>query len=115
MVRAAQAAAIEAARPGVTAESLDKIARKVITDAGFGQFFTHRLGHGIGIECHEPPYLVGGNRQHLRPGMCMTIEPGIYIPGEFGIRIEDDIVITADGCQVIAGELKTDITDAFQM
>jgi len=112
-VRRAQTAAIEAARPGVACGELDRIARAVITEAGFGEFFTHRLGHGMGIECHEPPYLVGGNAEKLRPGMCMTVEPGTYVPGEFGVRIEDDILITEDGCEVIRGELPTDVTDAF--
>lgn len=112
-VRAAHHAAIEAARPGMECAALDAIARKVIEDAGFGDFFIHRLGHGIGIECHEPPYLVGGNTETLRPGMCMTIEPGIYIRGEFGVRVEDDIVITEAGCEVIRGELGTDVSDAF--
>jgi Xaa-Pro dipeptidase len=112
-VRRAQAAAIEAARPGVQCRELDQIARRVISEAGFGEFFTHRLGHGMGIECHEPPYLDGGNVETLRPGMFMTVEPGTYVPGEFGVRIEDDILITEDGCEVIRGELPTDVTDAF--
>jgi len=112
-VRKAQAAAIEAARPGVECRELDGIARRIIAEAGFGEFFTHRLGHGMGIECHEPPYLDGGNTETLRPGMCMTVEPGVYVPGEFGVRIEDDILITAGGCEVIKGELPTDVTDAF--
>ena len=112
-VRRAQAAAIEAARPGVACGELDRIARAIITEAGFGEFFTHRLGHGMGIEGHEPPYLVGGNAERLRPGMCMSVEPGTYVPGEFGVRIEDDILITEDGCEVIHGELATDVTDAF--
>jgi len=112
-VRKAQAAAIEAARPGVECGELDRIARQIITEAGFGEYFLHRLGHGMGIECHEPPYLVGGNTEKLRAGMCMSVEPGIYVRGEFGIRIEDDILITEDGCEVIRGELPTDVTDAF--
>jgi Xaa-Pro aminopeptidase len=112
-VRRAQQAAIEAARPGIACEKLDRIARGIIAEAGFGQYFAHRLGHGIGIEVHEPPYLVGGNRETLRPGMCMSVEPGVYIPGEFGIRIEDDILITEDGCEVIRGGLSTDVTHAF--
>lgn len=113
VVRAAQAAAMEAARPGVPCRELDAIARRVITDAGFGPYFTHRLGHGMGLEGHEPPYLSGAETETLRPGMCCTVEPGIYVPGEFGIRIEDPILITADGCEVIAGNLPTDVTDAF--
>lgn len=112
-VRKAQAAAIEAAKPGVECRALDRIARKIISDAGFGEFFTHRLGHGMGVECHEPPYLNGANAETLRAGMCVTIEPGVYVPGEFGVRIEDDVLITEDGCEVIAGQLPTDVTDAF--
>jgi Xaa-Pro dipeptidase len=112
-VRRAQAAAIETAGPGVECRELDRIARQVITEAGFGEYFTHRLGHGIGIECHEPPYLDGGNVERLRPGMSMTVEPGVYVPAEFGVRIEDDIIITDDGCEVIRGKLPTDVTDAF--
>jgi Xaa-Pro dipeptidase len=113
-VRAAQAAAIAAARPGVPCGRLDAIARQVITEAGFGPYFLHRLGHGIGIECHEPPYLVAGNEEILRPGMCVTIEPGIYVAGEFGIRIEDDVLITPAGCEVLRGALPTDVSSAFE-
>lgn len=112
-VRTAQAAAIAEARPGVECRELDQLARKIITEAGFGEFFTHRLGHGIGIECHEPPYLDGGNAEALRPGVCVTVEPGVYVPGAFGVRIEDEILITEGGCEVIRGELATDVTDAF--
>lgn len=112
-VRRAQAAAIEAAGPGVECGELDRIVRAIITEAGFGEFFTHRLGHGIGIEGHEPPYLVGGNTEKLRPGMCVTVEPGTYVPGEFGVRIEDDLLITENGCEVIHDELPTDVTEAF--
>jgi Xaa-Pro dipeptidase len=97
----------------VPCRRLDEVARQVITQAGFGPYFAHRLGHGIGIECHEPPYLDGGNDELLRPGMCTTVEPGVYVPGEFGIRIEDDIIITEGGCEVIRGDLATDVTDAF--
>lgn len=113
-VRAAQAAAIAAARPGATCAEVDRAARRVIEAAGFGAFFTHRVGHGIGIECHEPPYLNGANEERLRPGMCVTIEPGVYVPGEFGVRIEDDVLITETGCEVIGGALPTDMTTAFE-
>jgi Xaa-Pro aminopeptidase len=113
VVREAQRAAIATAGPGVPCSRLDGIARRIISDAGFGEFFTHRLGHGLGLEGHEPPYLAGGNDELLRPGMCCTVEPGIYVPGEFGIRIEDDILITPTGCEVIAGKLSTDVTDVF--
>ncbi len=112
-VRAAQAAAIAAARPGVPCSRLDAVARQVISDAGFGRHFVHRLGHGLGLEGHEPPYLVGGNAEPLRPGMVCTVEPGVYIPGEFGIRIEDVIIITAGGCEVIRGTLATDVSAAL--
>lgn len=100
VVRRAQQAAFEAARPGVEAQSVDAAARRVIDEAGFGPGyarFTHRLGHGIGMDGHEWTYLVKGNRTPLRPGMCFSDEPGIYIPGELGIRHEDVITITADG------------------
>jgi Xaa-Pro aminopeptidase len=79
-VRAAQQAAIQAARPGATCGSVDAAARQVIEDAGFGEYFIHRLGHGLGLEVHEPPYFVGGNDEVLRTGMVLTVEPGIYVP-----------------------------------
>ncbi len=113
VVRAAQQAAIAAARPGMTCGALDAVARDVIVQAGFGEYFTHRLGHGMGIECHEPPYLCAGNDEVLRPGMCVTIEPGVYVPGQFGVRIEDDVLITEGGCEVIAGDLMTDVCPEF--
>ncbi|SNS93467.1 Xaa-Pro dipeptidase [Granulicella rosea] len=99
-VHRAQAAALAAARPGAPCQTIDIAARKVVTDAGFGpgyKFFSHRLGHGIGMDMHEWPYLVGGNMQPLEVGMCFSDEPGIYIPGEFGIRLEDDWHMTPDG------------------
>ena len=99
VVRRAQEAAFRAARPGAPAESVDAAARKVIEDAGFGpgyRYFTHRLGHGIGMDGHEWTYLVRGNTTPLRPGMCFSDEPGIYVPGELGVRHEDIITITAD-------------------
>jgi Xaa-Pro aminopeptidase len=70
----------------------------VIEQAGYGQYFTHRLGHGLGLEGHEPPYMHGGNPMILQPGMTFTIEPGIYLPGKGGVRVEDDVIISADGC-----------------
>jgi Xaa-Pro dipeptidase len=101
--RRAQDAALAAARPGVPCEAVDAAARKVISEAGFGpdySFFTHRVGHGLGMDGHEWPYLVKGNTLPLAPGMTFSDEPGIYIPGEFGIRLEDDMVITEDGAEL---------------
>ena len=112
-VRRAQAAAIEMMRPGARCGDVDTAARAIIEAACFGAFFTHRLGHGIGIEVHEPPYLNGANDELLEPGMCVTVEPGVYVPGEFGVRIEDDVVITDNGCEVLRGELQTDVSPAF--
>lgn len=97
VVKAANAAGRAAARPGATGEDVDRAARAVIEDAGYGQYFIHRTGHGLGLEGHEPPYMVKGDRTVLRPGMTFTIEPGIYIPGTGGVRIEDDVVITESG------------------
>jgi len=100
VVRRAQAAAFQAARPGAEAQAVDAAARQVIEDAGFGpgyKYFTHRVGHGIGMDGHEWTYLVRGNTTKLRPGMCFSDEPGIYVPGELGVRHEDIIVITETG------------------
>lgn len=97
VVAAAQAAARSYARSGVTAASVDAAARAVIADAGYGGYFVHRLGHGIGLEGHEHPYLVAGNDHVLKPGNAFSIEPGIYLPGRFGVRIEDIAVIAPDG------------------
>ncbi|WP_203901404.1 aminopeptidase P family protein [Virgisporangium aliadipatigenens] len=97
VVRRAQQAAFEAVRPGVACEDIDRVARTVITDAGYGEWFVHRTGHGIGVTTHEPPYLVAGEKQRLLPGMCFSIEPGVYLPGRFGVRIEDIVTVTADG------------------
>jgi Xaa-Pro dipeptidase len=101
--RRAQDAALAAAAPGVECQAIDAAARKVIEDAGYGpgyEYFTHRVGHGIGMDGHEWPYLVKGNSLPLAPGMTFSDEPGIYIPGEFGVRLEDDMVITEDGARL---------------
>jgi len=106
VVRRAQKAALEAARPGATCESVDRAARKVVEDAGFGpgyKYFAHRLGHGIGMEGHEYPYLVKGNTLKLEPGMTFSNEPGIYIYGEFGVRVEDCMVVTETGARHLGG------------
>jgi Xaa-Pro dipeptidase len=94
IVLEAQSAAIERAAPGVRCSDVDAAARRVIEKAGYGSYFTHRLGHGLGIDVHEPPYMVADNATLLEPGMTFTSEPGIYLPGRFGVRIEDDIVVT---------------------
>jgi Xaa-Pro aminopeptidase len=97
IVRDAQEAAFRTAGPGVAAQDVDRAARKVIADAGYGEAFIHRTGHGIGLEVHELPYIVEGNELLLEPGMCFSIEPGIYFAGRFGVRIEDQVVVTGDG------------------
>lgn len=99
IVKAANEAARRVAHPGVTGEQVDRAARSVIEQAGFGDFFTHRTGHGLGLEGHEPPYMVGGAREPLPAGVTFTIEPGIYLPGRGGVRIEDDVVLTENGCE----------------
>lgn len=101
VVAAANEAGREAVTPGVTAESVDRAARAVIEDAGLGAYFIHRTGHGIGMEVHEQPYIVDGNQQILGPGMAFSIEPGVYLPGEFGVRIEDIVVVTTSGSETL--------------
>ncbi len=97
VLAAAQAAAVTAARAGVPAERVDRVARDIIDEAGLGEYFIHRTGHGIGIEEHEDPYLVAGNRERLQPGHAFSVEPGIYVADRFGMRLEDIVVVGAEG------------------
>jgi len=99
VLQEAQQAAVDAVRPGVTAESIDAAARDVIAAAGFGDYFIHRTGHGIGLDVHEEPYIVAGNDLPLEEGMAFSVEPGIYQAGRWGARIEDIVVVTADGAE----------------
>lgn len=101
VLRAAQAEATHAVRPGIPAERLDRVARELISAAGHGAHFIHRTGHGIGLEVHEDPYLVAGNSEVLRPGMAFSVEPGIYLEGRYGARLEDIVVCGEDGPLVL--------------
>ena len=101
VLQRAQRAAVDAVRPGVTAEQIDAAARDVLAAEGMGEAFVHRTGHGIGLSVHEEPYIVAGNRLELQEGMAFSVEPGIYFPGEWGARIEDIVIVTADGVQSV--------------
>ena len=106
VVLKAQLAAIGAIRPGAVMEEVDAVARGVIADAGFGKRFGHGLGHGIGLQIHEAPRLAENEKRPLKPGMVLTVEPGIYIPNWGGVRIEDDVLVTRDGCEVLTSVAK---------
>jgi D-alanyl-D-alanine dipeptidase len=99
VVHRAQAAAFRAVAPGVPAQEVDRAAREVIFDAGYGPDFIHRTGHGIGLEEHEAPFIVEGNEERLDIGMCFSLEPGIYLPDTLGVRIEDIVTVTSDGAR----------------
>jgi Xaa-Pro aminopeptidase len=101
VVLRAQETAIRTVRPGIAGMAVDEAARTVIAQAGYGDFFTHGLGHGIGLEIHEAPFFKPGNETILQAGMVVTIEPGIYLPDWGGIRIEDDVLVTPDGCEML--------------
>jgi Xaa-Pro aminopeptidase len=100
-VREAQQAAIAAVRPGIPVGEVDAAARKVLRKAGLGRYFTHSTGHGVGLEIHESPRVADGQREILQPGMVITIEPGVYFPGKWGVRIEDMVAVNAGGCEVM--------------
>ena len=97
----AQLAAIAAVRAGVSVADVDHAARSVLENSGLGKFFTHSTGHGVGLEIHEPPRIANGGNDVLQPGMVITIEPGVYIPERGGVRIEDMVVVTEGGCEVL--------------
>jgi len=100
-VREAQQAAIAAVRPGIAVAEVDDAARKVLRKEGLGRYFTHSTGHGVGLEIHEAPRVAAGQKEILRPGMVITIEPGVYFPGKWGVRIEDMVAVSENGCEVL--------------
>ena len=102
IVEAAVQAALKAAKPGVAAKEVDLAARNVIADAGYGDYFVHRTGHGMGLETHEPPYITSTSQTILEPGMVFSIEPGIYLQGRFGIRLEDIVILREDGPEILS-------------
>jgi Xaa-Pro aminopeptidase len=102
IVEAAVVAALSVAKPGTPAHKVDDAARGVIARAGYGQYFTHRTGHGLGLDIHEPPYITATNTLVLDQGMCFSIEPGIYLPGKFGVRLEEIVVVTASGVEILS-------------
>jgi len=109
IVRQAQAAGVAAVVAGASCESVDAASRRVITDAGYGDCFITRTGHGIGLEVHEHPYMVSGNSRTLEPGMAFSVEPGIYLPGRFGVRIEDIVVVGTDGQPLLLNNATTEL------
>jgi Xaa-Pro dipeptidase len=102
IVQESNAAGRTAAKPGARCADVDIAARDVIEKSGYGKYFTHRTGHGIGMEGHEEPYMRADNMQILEPGMAFTVEPGIYLPGRNGVRVEDNVVITESGADVLS-------------
>jgi Xaa-Pro dipeptidase len=108
VVKEANAAGRAVVKPGIQAQDVDLAARQVIEKAGYGEYFIHRTGHGLGLEIHEPPYIVEGNEEVLQPGMTFTVEPGIYLPGKGGVRIEDDVLVAETGCETLT-ELPRDL------
>jgi len=105
-VLAAQEAGVAAAKAGVTAGEIDNATRSVLVQAGLAEWFTHSTGHGVGLEVHEAPRLGKTQTQRLKAGMVVTIEPGVYLPGKFGVRIEDTVLVTGEGCEILTGTTK---------
>ena len=102
IVEHAVLAALKAVKPGALASDVDRAARKVISDAGYGEYFVHRTGHGMGIGGHEPPYITATSDIELAEGMVFSIEPGIYLPGRFGVRLEDIVIVRANGPEILS-------------
>jgi Xaa-Pro aminopeptidase len=100
-VKQAQQAAVDAVRPGINVDEVDRVARKSLQKGGLAKYFTHSTGHGVGLEIHEAPRVAAGQTEILQPGMVITIEPGVYVPGKWGVRIEDMVVVTESGCEVL--------------
>jgi len=105
-VRDAHRAGVEAVEPGIEAGTVDRAARSVLEDRGYGEAFIHRTGHGVGLDVHEEPYIVAGSDRELKPGTVFSVEPGVYLGGEFGVRIEDLVAVTADGCERLNDSLR---------
>ncbi|MER3461207.1 MAG: peptidase M24, partial [candidate division GAL15 bacterium] len=103
VVERAVRAALEAARPGAPASHVDRAAREVVEGAGYGPQFPHRTGHGLGLSVHEPPWIHASNPELLEEGMVFTVEPGVYLPGEFGVRLEEAVVLEPSGPQILSG------------
>jgi Xaa-Pro aminopeptidase len=106
----AQQAAIDKIRPGVAVKDVDAAARITLTNAGLGEYFNHSIGHGVGLQIHEAPFMKAGNEALVQAGMVVTVEPGVYLPGRFGVRIEDDVLVTPDGCELLT-RLPRDLAD----
>lgn len=108
-VRAAHAAGVAAVGPGVPARDVDRAARDVLVERGLGEQFIHRTGHGLGLELHEPPYLSSTSDEVLQPGMVVTVEPGVYLSGQFGLRLEDNVVVTDGGGEILTGAIPSEL------
>jgi Xaa-Pro aminopeptidase len=109
-VQQAQQAGVDAVGPGISVSEVDQAARKSLQKSRLAKHFTHSTGHGVGLEIHEAPRLAAGQTEILQPGMVITIEPGVYIPGKWGVRIEDMVVVTERGCEVLTPTSKELVT-----